>query len=93
VQTLKSIGDAKSQVEQLVYYFMNLTDDLEAWLAHDTVGSEVLPQLIRELREIAQALETGESILPMPEISPPLGPPRHGSLQDRRANFDDEIPF
>jgi len=93
VQTLKSVRDAKSQVEQLVCYFMNLTDDLEAWLAHGTVGLEVLPQLIRELREIAHALETGEPILPTPDIPPAPGPPRHRSLRHRPADFDDEIPF
>jgi hypothetical protein len=93
VQTLTSVRDAKSQVEQLVCYLMNLTDDLETWLAHGTVGSEVLPQLIRELREIAYALETGEPILPMPEIPPPPGSPCQGSLRDWPADFDDEIPF
>jgi hypothetical protein len=96
VQTLKSVRDAKSQVGDLVCYFMNLTDDLETWLGHSTVGSEVLPQLIRELREIADALETGEPIFPMPEIPLPPGPrrpPSHRSLRDRPADFDDEIPF
>ena len=93
VQTLKSVPDAMSQVEGLVCYFMNLTDDLEAWLAHGIVDSEVLPQLIRELREIVHALETGEPVLPMPEIPPPPGPPRHRSSREQPADFDDEIPF
>lgn len=92
-QTLKSVQEANSQVEQLVCYFMNLTDDLEAWLAHGTVGSEVLAQLIRELREIAHALETGKPISPMPEIPQAPGPPRDGLLRDRPADFDDDIPF
>ena len=93
VQTLKSVPDAISQVEGLVCYFMNLTDDLEAWLAHGIVDSEVLPQLIRELREIVHALETGEPVLLIPEIPPPPGPPRHRSLREQPADFDDEIPF
>jgi len=38
VQTLTSVRDAKSQVEQLVCYLMTLTDDLGTWLAHGTVG-------------------------------------------------------
>jgi hypothetical protein len=93
VQTPNSVRDAKSQLEQLVCYLMNLNDDLEAWLARGTVGSEVLPQLIRELREIAHGLETAGPILSMPEIPPPPGPPRDRSLRVRPADFDDEIPF
>ena len=91
-QMPKTVPDAKSQVEERVCYFMNLTDDLEAWLAQRTVGSEVLPQLIRELREIAHALETGSPISPLPEIPSP-GPPHHASLRERPAHPDDEIPF
>ena len=49
-QILKTVLDAKSQLEQLVCYLMKLTDDLETWLAEGTVGSELLPQLVRELR-------------------------------------------
>ena len=93
VQTLKSVPDVMSQVEGLVRYFMNLTDDLEAWLAHGIVESEVLPQLIRELREIVHALENGEPVLSIPEIRSPPGPPRHRSLREQPAYFDDEIPF
>jgi hypothetical protein len=93
VQTLKSVPDPMSQVEGLVCYFMNLTDDLEAWLAHGIVDSEVLPQLIRELREIVHALENGEPVLSMPEIPSAPGPPRHRSLREQPADFDDEIPF
>jgi hypothetical protein len=92
-QILKTVLDAKSQLRQLVCYLFYLTDDLETWLAHGTVGSELLPQLVRELREIAHALETGEPILAMPQTPPPPGSPRHGSLRDRPADFDDEIPF
>jgi hypothetical protein len=72
---------------------MNLTDDLEAWLAHGIVESEVLPQLIRELREIVHALENGEPVLSMPEIPSAPGPPRHRLLREQPADFDDEIPF
>src|SRR5579864_4450674 len=33
---------------------INLADDLQKWLAQGTVASEVLPQVIEELRQIAE---------------------------------------
>ena len=91
----KSVRDAVTQVGDLVCYLLNLGDDLQAWLAHGTVAPEVLPLVIRELREIAQALETGAPIWPIPTI--PVSPrrPRHVSSQqgDRERTSDDEIPF
>ena len=54
-------------------YLMNLADDLQKWLAQGRV-SEVLPQVIVELREIAEALDTGAPISPITAI-PPSSPP------------------
>jgi hypothetical protein len=88
-------GTAESQLSNLVCYLVNLADDLEKWLAHDTVDREIIAQISGELREIAQALDTGAPISPLPAI--PL-PPRPGhrvhSRHDRvQPHLDDEIPF
>jgi len=58
VDALKGVREAAWQVEDLVCYLMNLADDLNAWLAQGMVAPEVLPQMIQELREIAEALCT-----------------------------------
>jgi hypothetical protein len=83
-----------SQVENLVCYFANLSDDLERWLVHGTIAPEVLVQVRKELRAIADALEADEPIPQMPEIAiPPAprserrGPPEH------TFDGDDDIPF
>ena len=56
-EALKRVRDASWPVGDLVCYLMNLADNLKAWLAQGMVAPEVLPQVIRELREIAEALE------------------------------------
>ena len=84
------------QLSDLVCYFTNLTDDLQKWLAHGSIDGEVLVQVREELREIANALDTGAPISPMPEIPLPLRPRRRGLTRqrDRESTFDDdEIPF
>jgi hypothetical protein len=95
VDALKRVRDAAWQVEDLVCYLMNLADDLKAWLAQGTVAPEVLPQVIQELREIAEALETGAPVSPIPAIPHSPRPARH--TLSRRGNWecpsDDEIPF
>ena len=89
----KHHGNAERQLSDLVCYLVNLADDLEKWLAHDTVDRDVLMQVGEELREIAQALDTGAPISPVPAI--PLPPPtrRTSSRQRDLESFDDEIPF
>jgi hypothetical protein len=84
------------QLSDLVCYFTNLADDLHKWLAHRSIDPEVLAQVREELLEIANALDSGAPISPMPEI--PLPPqPRHRGLsrqRDRESTCDDdEIPF
>jgi len=88
------LPDAGLDAGDLVCYLMNLADDLQKWLAHGTVAPEVLRQVSTEFREIAQALDTGAPISPIPTI--PL-PPRARRAFSQRAyeepTFDDEIPF
>jgi len=67
----KRVRDAVWQVEDLVCYLMNFADDLNAWLAQGMVTPEVLTQVIQELREIAEALETGAPVWPIPAIPQP----------------------
>ena len=95
VDTPKRVRDEASQLADLVCYFLNLADDLEAWLAQRTVAPEVLPQVVQELREIAEALETGAPIWPIPTIPQSPRPARHALSRrgDRELNSDDEIPF
>lgn len=95
VDTPKRVRDTASQVEDLFCYLINLADDLEAWLAHGTVAPEVVPQVIQELREIADALETGEPVPAFPAIPHSPRPVRHDSSRrgDRECPPDDEIPF
>jgi hypothetical protein len=84
------------QLSDLACYCTNLADDLQKWLAHGSIDPEVLPQVREELQAIAKALDTGESISPIPAIPPPPRP-RRGGLSRRRNEervFDDEeIPF
>jgi len=95
VDALKDVGDAAWQVGDLVCYLMNLADDLNAWLEQGMVAQEVLPQVIQELREIAEALETGAPVWPIPEIpQPPRRAPYPLSQRgDRKRRSDDDIPF
>src|SRR5438309_1681797 len=62
------VRDAAWQAGDLVCYLMNLADDLQKWLAQGAVAAEVLPQVIEELRQIAEALNTGAPISPIPAI-------------------------
>ena len=95
VDARKRVTDAASHMGDLICYLTNLADDLQPWLAHGTVAPEVLRQVIAELREIAEALETGARIFPIPAIPPPPHAPRHAlSWQvDRDRTPDDDIPF
>jgi hypothetical protein len=52
------VSDAAGQAGNLVCYLMNLTDNLQKWLAQGAVAPVVLPQVIEELRKIAEALNT-----------------------------------
>jgi hypothetical protein len=90
---LKGVRYAAWQVEDLVCYLMNLADDLNAWLAQGMVAPEVLPQVIQELREIAEALATGAPVWPIPAIPQPPRPARYALSQrgDRKCPSDDEI--
>jgi hypothetical protein len=74
---------------------VNLADDLQKWLAHGSIAPEVLLQVREELRQIAEALDAGAPISPMPEIPLPPLPARRGSSHrgDQEPIFDDEIPF
>jgi hypothetical protein len=84
------------QVEDLVCYFANLSDDLERWLVHGTIAPEVLVQVRKELREIADALEAGKLIPQMQEISTPPAPRSRRSAHRgwlEHTLDDDEIPF
>jgi hypothetical protein len=63
-------------VDDLVCYLMKLADDLQAWLAEGMVAPEVLPQVVQELREVAEDLESGAPVWPAPAISLPPRPPR-----------------
>jgi hypothetical protein len=90
-------GEQTGQVENLVCYLANLSDDLQRWLVHGKIAPEVLAQLCREFREIADAIEAGTFIPQMPEIPVPPAPrSARSGLRDRSENTfdgDDEIPF
>ena len=88
------VRDAVGQVEDLVCYVMNLADDLQAWLAEGMVAPEVLPQVVQELREIAEDLETGRPVWPAPATSHPP-PPRHALARKahRKRKSEGKIPF
>jgi hypothetical protein len=89
------VKDAASQTADLICYLMNLTDDLQKWLAHGSISPEVLPQVREELLQIAEALDAGASISPIPEILLPPRQARRASSRrgDQTPIFDDEIPF
>jgi hypothetical protein len=90
------VRDPAWQMRDLVCYFMNLADDLQAWLEHGSIDPEVLPQVREELEEIAKALETDAPVPQVPDIPVPPRPTRRGSSRqgDSDSAFDDdEIPF
>lgn len=94
---LERAGEQSGQVENLVCYLANLADDLQRWLVHGKIAPEVLAQICREFREIADAVEAGTVIPQMPEI-PVLPAPRStrsGGCDRPEQTFDneDEIPF
>ena len=63
---------------------------------HGKIAPEVLVQVCRESREIADALEAGTFIPQMPEIpvAPAQRPARPGICERPEHTFDDdEIPF
>ena len=88
------VTDSARQAGDLVCYLMNLADGLQKWLAQGRV-SAVLPQVIVELRKIAEALESGAPISPIKAI--PLPPRPSGRVfskqDDLESALDDEIPF
>jgi hypothetical protein len=90
-----AIYDPMWQAQDLICYLTNLADDLQQRLAQGTVVPEVLPQVGGELREIADALDTGAPIPQVPGIPAPPRETRAASpRRDRPARtFDDDIPF
>jgi hypothetical protein len=69
--------------------------DEEVW-TNGSIDPELLPQIREELHEIAKALETGDSISPVPAI--PLPPQRRRRGLSRhhgqeRAFDDEDVPF
>lgn len=96
VGTIDTMRDHSEQILSLVCYCVNLADDLEEWVQHGPVDTDVLPQIAGELRETAAALENGAAILEMPGIPRPpaqrrAAPPR--SRCQEHVWEDDEIPF
>ncbi len=78
------------QIQNLVCYFANLGDELEQWLAHGKIPPELPAEVADELRKIANALATGDTVPEIPEL--PTPPPPRG----RRVSAfedDDDTPF
>jgi hypothetical protein len=86
-----------TQVENLVCYFANLSEDLEQWLMHGKPAPEVLVQVRKELRAIADALEADELVPQMPGIANPPTPrseqSAHRGNQEHTYDGGDDIPF
>ena len=95
LEVLPSVGNVDAQLSELVGYLMTLAENLEGWLVNGIITPQFVAQLIHDLRTIANALETGASISPIPTIPQSPGHERH--LSSRRADpeplTDDEIPF
>ena len=95
-ETPERAREPARQLSDLACYLVNLADDLQQWLGHGSIDPDVLPQVREELREIANALDTGALISPVPAIPVPPRPTRRGvsRQRDRARTFDDdEIPF
>lgn len=81
---------AMGQAENLVCYLVNLADDLQRWLQHGTIAPDVLARVREELREIADALDTGASVPEIPEIPRPPGRRPSAPRPGRERAFDDD---
>jgi hypothetical protein len=85
--------DPMWQAQELICYLMNLADDLQRWISHETLDPEVLPQVAAELREIAGALDTGAVIAAVPGIPLPSELPAAPRRDADARTYDDDIPF
>jgi hypothetical protein len=97
IEASEGVRDPMWQLSDLTCYFTNLADDLQKWRAHGSIDAGVLAQVREQMREIANALDTGAPISPIPEIPLPPQPRRRRGVsrqRDREPTFDDdEIPF
>jgi hypothetical protein len=93
---LEITGKQMGQIQDLVCYLANFSENLQMWLEHGKIAPEVLTEIRREFRKIADALEVGGPFPQMPEISiPPAPQPKRSGGSDRMEDLfdDDEIPF
>jgi len=86
-----------NQIQSLVCYLANLSEDLERWLVHGAIAPEVLAQVREELLEIADALKAGTPIPEIPDIPFPPEPrsarPARGDRSEHELEDNDEISF
>lgn len=83
-----------SQVEDLVCYFSNLSDDLARALESHRATPDLLNRLAEELRRLTEDLESGRAPSQFPEMG--LGEDEEEEFSrgdDEAASIDDEIPF
>jgi hypothetical protein len=92
--TEEPVTNPNQQVGDLVCYLGSLAEGLETWLVEREIAPEVMPQVIEELRETLQALESGGDVSRKSEI--PLPPPNAGLgaySRGKEPESDEEIPF
>ena len=91
-----------SQVESLVCYFANLTDDLGRALAANHVTPQLFNDLVLALRRLVADLEAGRPVSQVPELyvddADALDAQYDAETESERiqvesAHDDDEIPF
>ena len=90
----ESVRDVEWQVADLICYLTNLADDLEKLLAQRR-SARVLPAIAKELRAIAEAIESGRSISPFPEFTVPFDRPARTFSQQgqHKRKIEGELPF
>jgi hypothetical protein len=84
-----------SQISDVVCFLENLVMDLQAYMHDGDDSEQILTHASRELRALADALDRGDMVSPVPELPPPSRPIRESlrAGDDRSCTPDDEDAY
>jgi hypothetical protein len=81
-----------SQLFELLCFLENLAADLQQHVHDADGGEQIVTHASRQLRALADALDRGDMVSPLPELPPATRPIRQASRvdDDRRYTLDDD---